>query len=166
MSQSSVVNHTIAPVFDENSRILILGTMPSPKSRENNFFYTHPQNRFWKVLAQVLDADVPTTNEERKNLLLSHSIALWDVLASCSISGADDSSIKEPKPNDLSLILDKSRVGHIFTTGKKAFELYNRYCLQKTGISAIALPSTSPANCRYYTFDDLVTEYSVISKYI
>lgn len=161
--ESNIVTHTLEPIFDKNSSVLILGTMPSPKSRENNFYYGHPQNRFWRVLSSVLGEGLPKTNEERAELLLSHGIALWDVLASCEIKGADDSSIKKPVPNDLSIILDKCDIRAVFTTGSKAFALYRRFCEPGTGIRAIPLPSTSPANCRM-TLEHLIHSYSVIGE--
>lgn len=161
--ESNIVTHTLEPIFDENSSVLILGTMPSPKSRENNFYYGHPQNRFWRVLSAVLGEGLPKTNGERAELLLSHGIALWDVLASCEIKGADDSSIKNPVPNDLSIVLGKCRIRAIFTTGSKASALYRRFCEPETGIPAAALPSTSPANCRM-TLEQLIQSYSVIAN--
>jgi len=160
------IYHTITPVYDKNSKILILGTMPSPKSREHEFYYMHPQNRFWRVLSGLLNEPLPASNDERKALLLRHGIALWDVLASCEIDGADDSSIKEPVANDLSILLNAADIKAIFTTGTKAAQLYKKYCLPKTGIEAFVLPSTSPANCRYYTYDDLLREYNVILAYL
>lgn len=158
--------HTIEPIYDEASRVLILGTMPSPKSREIGFYYGHPQNRFWRVMASLFSCEVPNTNKERIALLKEYRIALWDVLASCDIAGADDGSIKNPVPNDLSRILCTADIQAIFTTGTKAHTLYNRLCREKTGIEAISLPSTSPANCRYYTFDQLVERYKVIKDYL
>lgn len=160
--ENNIVTHTLKPIFNENSTVLILGTMPSPKSRENNFYYGHPQNKFWRVLSVVLNEKLPQTNEERTELLLSHKIALWDVLASCEIKGADDSSIKNPVPNDLSIILNKCSIRTIFTTGSKAYTLYRRFCEPKTGISAVPLPSTSPANCRI-TAEKLIHEYYQIA---
>lgn len=160
------VLHTIEPVFDENSKILILGTMPSPKSREIGFYYGHPQNRFWRVLAKLFCCDVPQTNEERTALLTAHHIALWDVLSSCDITGADDGSIKNPVPNDLNRVLSAADIKAVFTTGTKAFALYNRLCRKATGIEAFPLPSTSPANCRFYTFDALAEKYRAILEYL
>lgn len=139
--------HPIPPLWDSRSRILILGTMPSPKSRAAGFYYAHPQNRFWRVLAQVLGEAVPQTTEERRAMALRRGIALWDVLHACEIDGASDSSIRNPVPNDLSPILSGAEIRAIFTTGKKSTELYNKYLLLQTGISCIPLPSTSPANC-------------------
>lgn len=139
--------HSIEPVFDAESRVLILGTMPSPKSREVQFYYGHPQNRFWWVLAAVLGEEVPRSVPEKKAMLLRHRIALWDVLAECEITGASDSSIRNPVANDLSVILDHAPVQAVFTTGATAWKLYTRLQKPHTGIEAVRLPSTSPANC-------------------
>ncbi|WP_317399196.1 DNA-deoxyinosine glycosylase [Anaerotruncus colihominis] len=157
--------HTIAPVYDARSRVLLLGTFPSPKSRASGFFYGHPQNRFWRVMAVVLDVPAPRSNEEKAALMLSRRIALWDVLQSCGITGASDASIKDPKPNDLSPILRAGDIRAIFTTGKKAFDLYEKYIKSATGIPAAALPSTSPANCAC-SFDRLCEAYRVILPYL
>ena len=139
--------HSIEPVFDAESRVLILGTMPSPKSREVQFYHGHPQNRFWRVLAAVLGEEVPQSVPEKKAMLLRHRIALWDVLAECEITGASDSSIRNPVANDLSVILDHAPVQAVFTTGATAWKLYTRLQKPHTGIEAVRLPSTSPANC-------------------
>ena len=139
--------HSIEPVFDTESRVLILGTMPSPKSREVQFYYGHPQNRFGRVLAAVLGKEVPQSVPEKKAMLLRHRIALWDVLAECEITGASDSSIRNPVANDLSVILDHAPVQAVFTTGATAWKLYTRLQKPHTGIEAVRLPSTSPANC-------------------
>ena len=139
--------HSIEPVFDAESRVLILGTMPSPKSREVQFYYGHPQNRIWRVLAAVLGEEVPQSVPEKKAMLLRHRIALWDVLAECEITGASDSSIRNPVANDLSVILDHAPVQAVFTTGATAWKLYTRLQKPHTGIEAVRLPSTSPANC-------------------
>ena len=139
--------HSIEPVFDAESRVLIQGTMPSPKSREVQFYYGHPQNRFWRVLAAVLGEEVPRSVPEKKAMLLRHRIALWDVLAECEITGASDSSIRNPVANDLSVVLDHAPVQAVFTTGATAWKLYTRLQKPHTGIEAVRLPSTSPANC-------------------
>lgn len=139
--------HTIAPVYDENSRILILGSFPSVKSREAAFFYGHPQNRFWRVLAAVLGEETPQTAAEKKSLLLRHGVALWDVIASCDIAGSSDASITNVVPNDLSRILDAAPVRRIFCNGGTAYRFYRRYDETVWG-KAEALPSTSPANAR------------------
>ncbi len=143
------LHHTFEPVFDADSRILILGSFPSVKSRENNFFYGHPQNRFWKVMANVLGWKVPVTTEEKKEMLLSNHVAVWDVIASCSIQGSSDTSIKDVVVNDFSRILDHSKVERIYVNGGKAYELYVKYTEKATGIKAIKLPSTSPANAAW-----------------
>lgn len=160
------VIHPLAPVFDERSRVLILGTMPSPKSRETGFYYGHPQNRFWRVMAELLDEPFPASREERLALALRCHFALWDVLASCVIRGADDGSIREPEANDLSAVLSAAPIEAIFTTGTKAAALYRKLCLPKTGVEAIALPSTSAANCRFYSYEQLVKAYAAVKEYL
>jgi len=143
--RNSVV-HTIEPVWDGESRVLLLGTMPSPKSREAGFYYGHPQNRFWRVLALLFGEEIPPGSEGKRRFLLRHRIALWDVLQSCEIIGADDNSIKNPLVNDLAPMLAQSKIAAVFTTGAAAAGLYQKHCLPRTGLPAIALPSTSPAN--------------------
>ena len=143
------LHHTFEPVFDAESRILILGSFPSVKSRENNFFYGHPQNRFWKVMANMLGWKVPQTIEEKKEMLLVNHVAVWDVIASCSIQGSSDTSIKDVVVNDFSRILNHSKVERIYVNGGKAYELYVKYAEKETGIKAIKLPSTSPANAAW-----------------
>ena len=156
------MNHPFEPVFDSNSRILILGTFPSVKSREQQFFYGHPQNRFWKVLAAVYKDAPPKTVPEKKAFLLKHNIALWDVISSCEITGSADASIKNAVPNDISKILDAAHISRIFCNGTKAFDLYNKYLLPKTEIQAEKLPSTSPANAAW-TLEKLTAAWQVIS---
>lgn len=144
------VEHAIPPVFDGRSRALVLGSMPSPASRAAGFYYGHPRNRFWPVMAAVFgEPDVPQGAEERRAFALRHGVALWDVLASCSIHGASDASIADPVPNDLRLILDAAPVRAVFTTGSAAWELYRRLCERDCGIAAVKLPSTSPANAAW-----------------
>ncbi|MCI6244709.1 MAG: DNA-deoxyinosine glycosylase [Eubacterium sp.] len=159
------IEHGIPPVFNAESRVLILGTMPSPKSRENGFYYMHPQNRFWRVISTVLGEPLPTTNGERASLLLKNKIALWDTLAQCDIIGASDCSVKNETPNDLSVITDTADIKAIFTTGKTAYKYYCRFQQEKTGIEAICLPSTSPANARF-GLDALIDEYKIIKNYL
>ena len=144
------VTHPIPPLFDASSRILILGSFPSVKSREGLFFYHHPQNRFWKVLAGVLEEPVPGSIEEKKIFLLKHRIALWDVIASCTIEGSSDSTIKNVVPNDLSGILAAA-----------SFQDYKKYQQHRTGRAAVRLPSTSPANAAW-SLDRLIREWAVI----
>lgn len=158
---ADTVIHPIQPIFNEDSRILILGTFPSVKSREGQFFYHHPQNRFWKVLAAVCQVGVPSSIEEKTQFLLKHNIAVWDVIQSCEISGSSDSSIKNVVPNDLSIILDYSKVERIFANGNKSYELYIRYCLSKVGRDIIKLPSTSPANASF-SLERLIEAWKVI----
>ena len=141
--------HSFEPVYDKASEILILGTLPSVKSRENNFYYGHKQNRFWKVLAALLKEPLPDTIEEKKDMLLAHRIALWDVIQSCDIKGSSDSSIKNVQPTDIGMILEKTNVTQIYANGNKAGQLYKRYQFPVTGIEATVLPSTSPANAAW-----------------
>ncbi len=162
---TSLVTHPFGPLYNAHSRVLLLGSMPSPKSREQNFFYGHPQNRFWKVLSAVLDEPLPVTIEEKRALCLRRGVALWDVLASCEIAGASDASIKNPTANDFSPIFSQAKIRAVFTTGTAAGKLYRSLCEQKTGISAVILPSTSPANAAW-TFERLVEAYRSILPYL
>lgn len=158
MQRENVV-HPLKPVFDSCSRTLVLGTMPSPTSRAVGFYYSHPQNRFWHVLAALWDEAVPESNSERAALALRHRIALWDVLASCDIAGASDASIGNPQANDLSLVIDAAPIRTVFTTGSKAAMLYRKLCAPRfPDLPQIALPSTSSANARM-RLDDLVAAY-------
>ena len=152
------VTHPIPPLFDASSRILILGSFPSVKSREGLFFYHHPQNRFWKVLAGVLEEPVPGSIEEKKIFLLKHRIALWDVIASCTIEGSSDSTIKNVVPNDLSGILSAADISRIFCNGGASFQYYKKYQEPRTGRAAARLPSTSPANAAW-TMDKLAAAW-------
>jgi len=163
--ESERITHAFHPVFDSESRILILGTMPSPKSRELGFYYSHPRNRFWPVLARIFGEDVPETPEEKANFALRHKIALWDVLAECDIEGASDSSIKNAVPNDISIILNSADIKAIFTTGATAAKFYKKFIEPESKIPAISLPSTSPANAKV-KFEELVEEYRKILDYI
>lgn len=149
MAEYQKIIHPIEPVYNKQSRVLILGSFPSVKSRENQFFYGHPQNRFWKVLAKIYKADIPVTNEEKRNFLLNNRIAVWDVIHSCEIIGSSDSSIKDVTANDLSIILDNANINYIYVNGKKAEEMYKKYIYPDTKIKAICLPSTSPANAAW-----------------
>ena len=161
-----IVYHELEPVFNRDSKVLILGTMPSPKSRLFGFYYSHPQNKFWKVIASVFREAIPEPKEEKKQFLLAHNIAMWDVLQSCGIKGADDNSIIDPIPNDLNRIIKNAEIRAVFTTGKKATDLYKKLCYPQTRCPSIYLPSTSPANCRNYTFESLVEAYRIILEYI
>lgn len=164
MKDSTFVQHSLDPVFDADSRILILGTMPSPVSREQGFYYSHPQNRFWQVMSAVFDEPLPYTIEQKTRLVLSRGVALWDVLASCEIHGADDASIRKPVANDFSAILAASNIRMICTTGEKAATLYRKLCRPSTGIEAVPLPSTSPANRGRYPLNTLIEIYTVLRQ--
>ena len=157
--------HPLSPLYDQNSKVLILGTMPSPKSREQGFYYAHPQNRFWRVLFQLFDNPFSAEREERIKLCLDNGIALWDVIHSCSIEGAADSSIKNAVPNNLSRILETADIKAIFTTGQTAGKLYKKLIQPDTGIEAIILPSPSGANCAVKA-DVLLQKYREILNYL
>lgn len=156
--RGSMTQHPFPPLYDAQSRVLILGSFPSVKSREQMFFYGHPQNRFWRVLACVFNAQVPQTIEEKKKFLIKNRIALWDVIASCDIEGSSDSSIKNVRANDLSPILEGADIREIFVNGKTAEKYYNKYTLPSTGRKALCLPSTSPANAAW-SVERLVEEW-------
>lgn len=159
------VVHTIEPVFDKNSHILILGSFPSVKSREACFFYGHPQNRFWPVLAALRKEAVPASVEDKKLFLLRNHIAVWDVIASCDIEGSSDSSIKNAVPNNLERILKHSQVRQIYTNGGVSAKLYDKYCLSATKIPAAKLPSTSPANAAS-SLEKLISAWSCINDFL
>ena len=156
--------HDLAPVYDCHSKILILGSLPSVKSR-GQFFYNHPQNRFWNVLEQLTNTEPLKTFAEKRAFLFRHRIAIWDVIASCEIKGSSDSSIRNVVPNDLSEIMERAEIAQIYTNGRKAFSLYRKYLLPITGREAILLPSTSPANAAY-TMERLLPEWEKIMDFI
>ncbi len=157
--------HEFEPVYNQNSRILILGTFPSVKSREQRFYYGHPQNRFWKVIAALTNAPVPDSIPEKKALLLSNGIAVWDVIASCDISGSSDTSIKNVIPADIPSILPNSSVKQIYGNGAKACQLYDKYLLPKTNMPIQKLPSTSPANAAF-SLEKLIENWKIILESI
>ena len=148
MEQQKLV-HPIPPTWDETSRILILGSFPSVKSREMAYFYGHPQNRYWRVLSALFEEPFPETKEERHAFLLRHHIAAWDVIASCTITGSADSSIRDVVVNDLQPILNGAPIRQIYVNGKKADALYRKYLFPQLGREAVCLPSTSPANAAW-----------------
>lgn len=154
------IYHPIAPLYDENSKILILGSFPSVKSREQKFFYGHPQNRFWPLWALLFSEDCPETVEEKRDFALHHHIAMWDVLASCTISGSADSTIRNVTANDIRPILETADIKNIFVNGKTAEKYYIKYILPVTGREAVCLPSTSPANAAY-SLERLAKEWNV-----
>lgn len=155
------VTHPLPAVVDPGSRVLLLGTMPSPLSRQNGFHYGNPQNRFWRVMAALWDEDVPPDVEGKRLLCRRHHLALDDVLLGCTIVGASDSSIRDPEPNDLRRVLGVAPIGRIFCTGSAAYALYQRYVRDVVHMPATKLPSTSPANARW-RLDDLVRAYGVV----
>lgn len=159
------VEHTLKPIYHKDSKVLILGSIPSVKSRQEKFYYAHPQNRFWKTLSTIYEEKIPQTIDEKLSFLNKHHIALFDVIQSCTINGSSDSSIKDIIPNDLTPILMNSQIKAIFTTGKKAYSLYQKYIFPKTKINVIYLPSPSPAHCRKGIDQFLIQEYQKIKYY-
>lgn len=158
--------HTFDPIYSNESNILILGSFPSVKSRENNFFYGHPQNRFWKVISSVFESQVPNTIAEKKEFLYNSKIALWDTIHSCDIIGSSDSSIKNVIPSNINIILNTSDIKAIFTNGTASYKLYMKYCFSSTNREAIKLPSTSPANAAF-SLEKLTSIWTEeIKKYI
>lgn len=162
---SDRVTHPIKPVYNQESKILILGSFPSVKSREGEFFYHHPQNRFWKVVSSVIGEELPLTIQDKKDMLLRCKIAVWDVIESCEITGSSDSSIKNVVPNDITEILSTADIRCLIANGGTAYQLYQKYLYPITGKEIMKLPSTSPANASY-TLECLVKEWSVITDYL
>lgn len=156
-----IVNHSFDAYFESDSKILILGSIPSVKSRELGFYYMHPKNRFWKVISRVFDEEYSETIEEKKDFLKRNKIALWDVVKQCEIEASSDSSISNVIPNDILSLLQQTKIENIYTTGKKAFDLYQKYILPTTKKEAIYLPSTSPANATFKE-EELVQKYQII----
>ena len=161
MKAAEQLVHPFPPTWDEHSEILILGSFPSVKSREMAYFYGHRQNRFWRLIAALYEDDTPQTVEERRAFLLRHHIALWDVIASCTIVGSSDSSIRDAVPNDIRPILAGAPIREIYTNGQTAFRLYRKYLLPEIGREAVCLPSTSPANAAW-SLDRLLSAWSAI----
>lgn len=141
--------HPFQPIYHEHSKILILGSLPSVKSREQNFYYGHRQNRFWKVISELFSESLPKTIDEKRDMLLRHDIAIWDVIYSCDIKGSSDSSIRNVTPTDIASLIRKTQISHIYCNGKMAGKLYAEFQEKNTGIPAVVLPSTSPANAAY-----------------
>ena len=155
--------HPFAPVYDKDSKILILGSFPSVKSREMNFFYGHPQNRFWKVISRLLNEDEPKTVEEKRAFLIKNHIALWDSIASCEIENSADSTIEKVKPNDIGIILNNADIKAVFCNGQTSWKYYHKYIEPLVDIKATALPSTSPANAAW-SVDRLCEAWQIIKK--
>ena len=160
---SERLEHPFGPLYDAASRILILGSFPSAKSREQNFFYGHPQNRFWKVVSGLLGEKLPQTIGEKREMLLAHHVALWDTIASCTVTGSSDASIRDVIPNDLSRILDAADIRQIYCNGATSWSLHEKYIRPVTGRSAVKLPSTSPANAAW-SVERLSEAWRVILK--
>lgn len=158
------VNHELKPYYNSDSKVLLLGSMPSIKSRELGFYYMHPQNRFWKTLAKVYNEEIPSTIDDKKEFLRKHKIALWDTIESCYIENSSDSSITNVKVNDINKIILKTKIEKIFTLGRKSYDLYNKYCLPKTKREAVYLPSTSPLYCPKGIDDKLYDAYKIIKE--
>lgn len=158
------VMHEFKPIYDNKSKILILGTMPSIKSRANKFYYSNPTNRFFKIMETLFNTKL-LNSDDKKAFLLKNKIALWDVCKECDILASSDSSIKNIIPNDISIILNSAPIKAIFTTGKTAYKLYQKYIFPTTKIEAISLPSSSSANASY-SLDKLINEYQIILKFL
>ena len=157
-----MIKHPFPPLYDKNSKILILGSFPSVKSREQMFFYGHPQNRFWQVIVSVFHCDLPKTIQEKQAFLHHHGIALWDVIASCEITGSSDSSIKNVVPNDISRILADAPIQNIYVNGKTAEKYYKKYIKQTIMREVVCLPSTSSANAAW-SLERLVEAWKVVA---
>ena len=160
-----MINHPFPPLYNKDSKVLILGSFPSVKSREQMFFYGHPQNRFWKVISSVLECDEPKSIEDKKKLLYENGIALWDVIGSCEITGSSDSSIKNVTVNDISMILNDANIRQIFVNGKTAEKYFKKYTKPMIKRDAICLPSTSPANAAW-SVEKLGEKWNLIKKYM
>ena len=159
------VTHTLKPIYDKNSKVLILGSIPSTKSREVGFYYGHPRNKFWTTLKAIYKAENLDTIQDKIKFLKENHIALFDVIKSCEINSSSDSSIKNVVVNDLTPLLENSQIKAIFTTGSKAYNLYQKYLYKETNIKAIPLPSTSPANAKKGIEEILIKSYSIIKEY-
>ena len=163
MSEAINIRHPFPPLFCENSDTLILGSFPSVKSREAMFFYGHPQNRFWRVIAALYGENAPDNISEKKRLILNHNLALWDSIQSCTITGSSDSSVRDVVPNDITSVINSSKVVRIFCNGSLSYKMYTKFIFPETNIKAVKLPSTSPANAAF-SLDRLVREWSVIKN--
>ncbi len=165
-AKTTHIVHSLPPIYDGDCRVLINGSMLSPKSREFSLYYGHPQNRFWRVICALWGDSVPETNEEKHDYVLAHKIALWNVIAECDIKGASDATIKNVIPNDMNEIIGSSNVSAIFNLGRVADSLFMKYCKPNIKIPVISkcLPSTSPANAKW-SFEALVSEFQVLKEY-
>ena len=159
------IDHPLPPLYDEHSEVLILGSFPSPKTRESGFFYGHPQNRMWPVLARLFDEPVPGTVNEKRDFLLRHHIAMWDVLASCEIVGASDASISGEVPTDLLPIFEAAPIKAVFCAGGVSAKMYRKYHEERCGMPCFAMPSTSPANAAW-SLDRLTESWAKVLEFI
>lgn len=166
MTKVTYEKDPIEPFVYPEAEILILGTFPAPKARETGFYYAHPTNRFWPVLSELFQEEIPDTNEEKKAFLKRHKIALWNVCGECYIEGSKDSSIKDPVINDVAGKIKDTNIKMIFTSGKLAQELYRKHCMQEAGIEDIYLPSTSSINQRNFPFEKLLEAHKIILEYL
>lgn len=160
MNETKVI-HPFSPVWNEASRILILGSFPSVRSRENGFYYGHPQNRFWPLLARLYQENTPADPQQRRAFVLRHGIALWDVLESCRITGSSDASIRDAKCNDIAGLIAQTNITRIFCNGQQSYRMFMRTCADTCFIPVVPLPSTSPANAAW-TLDRLAEVWKVI----
>ena len=158
--------HPFAPVYDGNSRVLILGSFPAVKSRETQFYYGHPQNRFWKVTANLFGCDVPVTVQEKREMLLQNRVAVWDTLASCDITGSSDATIRNPVANDISRIIEEADIRLVCFNGKKSADIFEKYSPAKCKLPSATLPSTSPANAQYSLERLLLSWRKILSPYL
>lgn len=158
-----MIVHPLKPLYNSDSKTLILGSFPSVKSRQLNFFYAHPQNRFWKVVSAIYNSEVPSTIEEKTKLILNNNLALYDVIYSCDITSSADSSIKNVTPSNLNEVIKNSKIDRIFVNGKTAEFYYKKYLEKPLNISCICLPSTSPANATF-SLEKLIKAWSIIKK--
>jgi len=165
MSESSHIKRNFGPVYDSNSKVLILGSFPSVKSREAAFFYGHPQNRFWPLMGRLLNCEIPPDITGRRELMLRNGIALWDVIEECDIIGSSDSSIKNVLPVDIMSVLNNAQIRRIYCNGGTSFNLFMKYLYPTCRITPVKLPSTSPANA-IWTTDRLFEEWKTIQEEI
>ena len=147
--QYTHIKRTFGPVYNQNSKVLILGSFPSIKSREANFYYGHPQNRFWLIIGKILECDIPASVEEKRALLLESGIALWDIIEECDIVGSSDASIRNIIPVDIQQVLEAADIAQIYCNGSTSYDLFIRYLTPVCGRKPVKLPSTSPANAAW-----------------
>lgn len=165
MAEYERIVHPLEPLYDKNSKIIVLGSFPSVKTREYGFFYGHPQNRFWKIMEVLFDCDLDKSIDERKNFMLEHNIAMWDTIYACDIVGSSDASIKNVVPTPLSDIVENSNIEAAFCNGATSYKYFKKYHEENLHIKSFKLPSTSPANARY-SLDDLVSEWKILLNFV